>query len=753
MIAMPRLLQLNFTPLQVEGANVRLQTLPFEDREQLHRLRGEHRTQFAITRRGDEVVALPLVQGVEPIGEEALIPVAEQPDRIRPLLEQRLVSLLSENRRPVARYNPITAIGRTLPTGFEQIDKHLHLQSRVLIAIRSIKLQDERKLGLLWDLEIQKTCVTNLKVLYEEDIKLAGLVVERILPVEDPRMLAPRRLVGRIGSIDGDEAVLSERFQNVEARYRLDELYLEPSPENIRLLVNRLSGRASGRVLTRIDEIIFANSRGSARMDHIARISDWMRNLGPIQLQPGLSVSLGGLASDREPDFPRFTEANTPTYVFDAGSQKSATSAVVGLGKYGPYSRHVFTPTRPNVCVICSRACRGEFEKFLRKLKDGMTVDGKSFPFGRGMLGIYGLQDMMLTFVDADGFTADAYHSAASKAVRMGAEGDPWHLAIIQTERDSRQLPPQHNPYLVAKAAFLSNQIPTQFVAVETFSMAPGNLAYTLSNLALAIYAKLGGIPWLIKSDRAISHEVVIGLGSAAIGESRFSKKERIVGITSVFSGDGGYLLSNLSNAVPLSKYSEALTESLQGTLQRVRAEMNWMKGDSVRIVVHAFKPMRNAEIEALKAALQGFSEFDLQFAFLYVKQDHPYLLFDEAQAGVKGRGEKTPVRGLYAEIGAHDTLLTLTGPQQLKRPTDGLPKPLLLSLHRDSTFKDLIYLTKQVYWFSNHSWRSFLPAALPVTIYYSDLVAGLLGRLDRLGNRWSPSVMLGKIGTTRWFL
>lgn len=136
---------------------------------------------------------------------------------------------------------------------------------------------------------------------------------------------------------------------------------------------------------------------------------------------------------------------------------------------------------------------------------------------------------------------------------------------------------------------------------------------------------------------------MVIGLGSAAIGESRFSKKERIVGITSVFRGDGGYLLSNLSNAVPMAKYGEALTDSLQATLQRVRSEMNWIKGDSVRVIVHAFKPMRNTEIESVKAALKEFSEFDLQFAFLHVKQDHPYLLFDDDSVGTKGRGRENP--------------------------------------------------------------------------------------------------------------
>lgn len=751
---MGRQLQLNFTPLRVRGDAIRLQTLPFKDAQQFRELRDEHRAHYAVTRRSDQIVALPLASGVTPMGEEKIVSVIENASLIRPLLEQRLVTLLSSNRRLVARYNPITTVGRTLPTSFIEADRHIHLQSRVLIAIRLLKLPDSEPLGLLWDIEIQKTCATSLAVLHEQGVRLDGLTVERLVPVEDVRMLPYRRLVGRVGAITDGYARLSERFQNVEELLPLDELYLEASPENLRHLLQHFTRNASGRVQSKIDEIVFENSRGRARMEHIARISDWLRGLGEIELQEGLSVGIGNLLSEKDAqNFPRFTEGTTPTYVFDAGTLKSESRAAVGLGKFGPYSRHVFTPTRPNVCVICDRARRGQFELFLRKFRDGLSVDGKSLPFGRGFLGIYGLQDINLTFVEADAFTADAYHAAASKAVRMGAEGISWHLALVQTERDSRQLAPQKNPYLVAKAAFLSNQIPTQFVAFETFSMAPASLAYTLSNLALAVYAKLGGIPWLIKSDKGIAHEVVIGLGSAAIGESRFSRKERIVGITSVFRGDGGYLLSNLSNAVPMSKYGEALTESLQATLQRVRNEMNWIKGDSVRVIVHAFKPMRNTEVESVKAALKEFSEFDLQFAFLHVKQDHPYLLFDDDSVGTKGRGEKTPVRGLFAEVGHNETLLTLTGPQQLKRPTDGLPKPLLLSLHRDSTFTDIIYLTNQVYWFSNHSWRSFLPAAMPVTIYYSDLVAGLLGRLDRLGSRWSPSVMLGKIGTTRWFL
>src|SRR5687767_13537964 len=103
---MARQLQLNFTPLHVSGDSIRLQTLPFKDSQQLRHLRNEHRAQFAVTRRADEIVALPLVANVPPIGAESVVEAVGDVSLLRPLLEQRLISLLSANRRPVARYNP-----------------------------------------------------------------------------------------------------------------------------------------------------------------------------------------------------------------------------------------------------------------------------------------------------------------------------------------------------------------------------------------------------------------------------------------------------------------------------------------------------------------------------------------------------------------------------------------------------------------------------------------------------------------------
>jgi len=73
----------------------------------------------------------------------------------------------------------------------------------------------------------------------------------------------------------------------------------------------------------------------------------------------------------------------------------------------------------------------------------------------------------------------------------------------------------------------------------------------------LATYAKLNGVPWLLRMNRTDAHELLIGLGSAEVREGRLGERERVVGITTVFGGDGDYYLSNVSKAVRMDKYWE----------------------------------------------------------------------------------------------------------------------------------------------------------------------------------------------------
>ena len=106
----------------------------------------------------------------------------------------------------------------------------------------------------------------------------------------------------------------------------------------------------------------------------------------------------------------------------------------------------------------------------------------------------------------------------------------------------------------------------------------------------------------------------------------------------------------------------------------------------------------------------------------------------------------------MIAQLGRYTRLLVTNGPHQVKSPTTPLPSPLLIHIHRNSLYVDLDYLTEQALKFTSLTWRSTLPAYAPVTIYYSELIAEMLARLQTVQG-WSPAVLNTKLRFSRWFL
>lgn len=115
-------------------------------------------------------------------------------------------------------------------------------------------------------------------------------------------------------------------------------------------------------------------------------------------------------------------------------------------------------------------------------------------------------------------------------------------------------------------------------------------------------------------------------------------------------------------------------------------------------------------------------------------------------------KGVFAPPRGAISRVGRLTRLLAVNSPALIKRANTPLPTPLLVSLHSDSTLKDVDYLAEQVLKFTSLSWRSTLPAATPVTIFYSERIAELLGRLKGVPN-WSSANLNIKLKWSRWFL
>ncbi len=551
-----------------------------------------------------------------------------------------------------------------------------------------------------------------------------------------------RRLLGSVNGRKGETlSITRPDGQVVQAEAK--DVYLEASRENFDAYILHTHGAEKDSIVEDIRQSVSIFNGGEKKKARIDTLKKYIQSKS-ITLIDGTRIEIKD-SPDIQKDCGQIPK---PVFVFNDNGE--ADWAERGLTQYGPYTKRTFDRNDPSICVICAQHDKGRVEQFVRKLLKGIT---NSRYFSNGLEGKFTLGTSRVEVFATATDSVEAYKNAIEAAIRKKADDSGrWDLALVQVRQSFKKLRVTENPYYLGKSLFFLHQVPVQDFTIELLAQSDYSLGYSLNNMALACYAKMGGVPWLLKSSPTLSHELVIGIGSANIGQERGANDQRIMGITTVFSGDGSYIVSNTSKAVVPEAYCEALTSVLAETIEKIQKRMNWQKGDTIRLIFHAqVKKFNKEEIEAVRAVIDKYREYQIEYAFLKISEDHGLHMFDSATAGVQ-KGKLAPQRGKTFKLSKHEMLIYLIGQRELRQDTDGHPRGVILDVHKDSTFKDIKYLSAQLYSFASHSWRSYFPNPMPVTISYSDLIARNLGWLNQLP-RWNDSVMIGKIGQSQWFL
>ncbi len=606
------------------------------------------------------------------------------------------------------------------------------------------------RVGLSWSI------LAPIEKLQESDVDLAGLHVIRRNPGPDER-----RLVGTIGSVRGDEIVLSESFDDI-ASIQTKHVQLEGSKASFARCLQKLLG---SRYYDFESDRYFAEGEfrlGPSLQKLLDRMRDVLQGDTLIQLAPDLTCAIDStIEVTNTPEYQTITSCDAVQYCFDAARAKRHEIAWAGLTNFGPFDRDTFPKRTPRILVVCPNQSAGKVSQFIRTFRDGIQSESAS-RFAKGFAGTFGLVNPQFVTCDvptlgiSDSRAAGAYVKSIED--HLATASRQYDLALVVILNPHSNLPDPINPYLRGKAVLLMNGIPVQDIRLSTITSRPFSFQYTLQNLAVAMYAKMGGTPWTVAHDLTVDDEVVIGMGNVELSGSRFEQKQRFMGITTVFRGDGNYLLSNVSRVCGYDEYPEVLEESMAEVLREVKKRNGWQDNDTVRVVFHAHKPLRRIEVAKIVARCvqEVGARQNIQFAFLTVTHDHPFKVLDTAQAGkVTASGIKgvyAPSRGTMVQLGRYTRLLTTNGVNQIKRETSPLPAPVLIHLHPESTYVDLQYLPEQVLKFTSLTWRSTQPAYAPVTIYYSELIAALLARLETIPD-WSPAILNTRLRSSRWFL
>jgi len=757
----------NFLPVSFDDSPIKAWTVPFESSDQLDALR--HRladTHVAVRlNQAGRIACVPFVPDTQVEGEPCSFG-SSGPDLFvaAHLLQAALGRTLVSGSHPflLTRFPP----GRVVFVSRSQHRDLLVEPAKGVTGLEGLHVYPEYGLEVRRNGPLdQPGILVGLKSRFEidwtvNDLLARGLDVmgRYVLKVSDDSPLRPfedsarrRHLCGQVERVNGETLTVAGSSGSVQVP--ASAAWLEPTKQNFTDVLEHLAGHQSRRVARQLEQQLFALTGAEGRMRYTYRFADWLVKLGPVTIADGVRAAvgypMGGEGSEAVVPSRPLTE---PTFVFDLSGNKTEQYPSKGLDRFGPYDGEGFTPKKPRIAVLAPRRFQGRVEELITSFRDGIPDSA----FAKGFLRKFHLTGCDITRVWFDGEVTDA--SAYRQACRdlLSAPERP-HLAIVLVSDRQRHLAGNDSPYLVAKSMLMSEGIPVQVFQLE--KMTRPDLAHLLSTMSVACYAKITGTPYVIKTvSRPMAQELVIGMGSAHVNPNRMQPPERYVGITTMFTADGHYRVSNVSREAPYDQYAAELLNALRTCIDDVKARNGWQPHDTIRLIFHVFKDLKDAEAQAVKTLVQNLTtEYaGVEFAFLHIIEEHDWMMYDLSSPGVgegsNAKGKCVPARGHAIPVSRSQMLITTVGPREVKAATHGAPQPLLIQLHRESTFTDLDYLAGQVFRFSALSWRRLYPSRTPVTTIYSDLIARLLGQLRSVRN-WNSDITSTKLRESRWFL
>ncbi|MFZ4799288.1 MAG: Piwi domain-containing protein [Bacteroidia bacterium] len=314
-----------------------------------------------------------------------------------------------------------------------------------------------------------------------------------------------------------------------------------------------------------------------------------------------------------------------------------------------------------------------------------------------------------ITFKDLDNPMPEIRHQLANWPRISGTT----YLAIYITPHPKEIVDKEiHSLYFKIKYELLKYDISSQVIETDTILSASFN--FSLPNIAIAILAKLGGVPWRLQ--RAIYNELIVGVGAF----KSYEMVSRYIGSAFCFANDGHFQNFNC--------YSANNTTMLAGSIREAVENFVEKNNKVERLVIHFYKRMSSEDLKPITEVLRSLN-LDIPVIVININktESRDFVVFD-TQCPFNAM---IPVSGTYINVGRNQFLLCNNTRYNdiIPRAREGFPFPVKLNIQ--STDEKLLEneklirnLIDQVYQFSRMYWTSVTQQNLPVTVKYPEMVA-----------------------------
>ena len=382
----------------------------------------------------------------------------------------------------------------------------------------------------------------------------------------------------------------------------------------------------------------------------------------------------------------------------------------IGLKEYGPID-----PPPDDKQIKFIFIFHEEDKVFANKLYSYLKKGYKSFP---GLESFVKIQFEIDT-ANSIRFTNDnplAEITSAIQQLQFDSQTNYAALYISRIKRDSAD-EESDEVYFRLKELLLHYRITSQVIYKNNIDNPSFN--YFLPNIAIALLAKLGGIPWRLY--RPIKNDLIVGIGA----DRSLVSQNCFIGCAFCFKNDGRFKGFNAFER----NDTGALADSIKQAIEEYIADNKGVE----RLVIHYYKNMSNEEESPIKKVLNNLN-LSLPYVIVTVNdtESKDYVLFDSSFDG------KMPQSGTFIKTKWNEFILCNNTRYSSNTGTrlDGFPLPIKIKF-KSSNYEKINEmgvvgeLIDQVYQFSRMYWKSVRQRNMPVTIEYSELVAKMISHFE----------------------
>jgi hypothetical protein len=430
--------------------------------------------------------------------------------------------------------------------------------------------------------------------------------------------------------------------------------------------------------------------------------------IGRLTLHDGSVVDLESKLSV----IPSFT-LDRRTYVFRDG--REGKSQFFGLRDYGPYKS---VDPNSRLVFVFAKDDRERSQHLFRALRGDVYT---TFP-GMDSMFDAAINRENVSGIEVTGFTNSELQVTCETLKKQYPSERIVPVALVPFSKHTGDK--ETARYNAAKHAFINHDLASQFI--DRQRMQDRNaLKWSVSNIGLAIFAKMGGIPWRVKP--STNRCLVVGIGQAHRIVNR--RVERYIAYSVLTDSTGGYeSIKVLGNAPSEDQYLAALRTNLKQVLISHTDHYD-------SFVIHVTFNMKRREIDAIQALLtelKGAEGANHEFVAIKFNDKNDFFGFST------DHNSRVPYEGTVAPLSKREYLMWFSG---LGRDDSKVPKKPERPVHLRILYPetqlpeaDLKRLLQDAMNIAGANWRGFTAKSMPISVYYAKIIADYYAHFREAG-------------------